>query len=77
METLRDAQFQRSESPDPSRHTPTTYDTVNPEDDWLDEVDEDDMDFEPTGEESEDVEFFDPAEEEEDGDFHGTNSGGQ
>lgn len=71
MDSLRDAQLERTQSPDPSRHTPNAYDAVATESDWLDEVDDDDMDLEPDAEESEDVEFFDPTEEEDDFDFHG------
>ena len=53
----------RSESPDPTSHIPNIYDT---------EVDEndDDMDFEPTTEGSEDIEYFE-ATEEDDFEYHG------
>lgn len=71
MDGLRDTQMERAQSPDPSRHTPNAYDAVATESDWLDEVDDDDMDFEPDAEESEDAEFFDPSDEEDDVDFHG------
>ena len=71
MDDLRNFQLERTQSPDPSRHTPNAYDAVATESDWLDEVDDDDMDFEPDAEESEDLEFFDPSEEEDDVDFHG------
>jgi len=50
------------------------YDAIPSESDWVDEVDDDDMDFEPPTDESEDIEFFDPAEEEEEDEnteFHG------
>lgn len=33
------------------------------EGEWLDEGDDDDMDFEPTTDDSEDAEFFDPLED--------------
>ena len=50
----------RSESPNPSSHTANVYDT---EGEGLDEDDNnDDMDFEPTTDDSEDTEFFDPLE---------------
>lgn len=50
----------RGESPDPSSHIPNIYDV---EGEWLDQEDDDDMDFEPTTDDSEDVEFFDPSED--------------
>ena len=56
------------DSPDPSSHAVTVYD---PEGEWVDEeddIDDDDMEYEPTTEDSEDVEFF---ETEDDGEFHG------
>ena len=60
----------RSESPDPSSHASNIYDTGGAEGEWVDEEDDDDMDFEPTTDDSEDVEFFD-LQEDDDGDFHG------
>lgn len=72
MEPLRNPHIERSESPDPSSHPTNIYDTENPESEWVDDVDDDDMDFEPTTDESEDIEFFDPNEEDEDAEFHGT-----
>jgi len=60
----------RSESPDPASHAANIYDPSGNEGEWLDETDDDDMDFEPTTDESEDVEFFDPTEDA-DADFHG------
>ena len=57
----------RSESPDPASHATNIYDT---EGEWLDEEADDDMDFEPTTDESEDIEFFDPSDVVE-ADFHG------
>ena len=59
-----------STSPDPASHATNIYDTPNNEGEWEDEADDDDMDFEPTTDESEDVEFFDPAEDVE-AEFHG------
>ena len=61
----------RSESPDPASHAATIYDTTSTEGEWEDEPDNDDMDFEPSTDESEDAEFFDPREEPE-ADFHGS-----
>lgn len=74
MEDLPAFRDSHPESPDPSSHAANVYDTVANESDWVDEVDDDDMDFEPPTNESEDTEFFDPAEEEEeeeDTEFHG------
>ncbi|KAL8953986.1 MAG: hypothetical protein Q9222_000196 [Ikaeria aurantiellina] len=59
----------RNGSPDPSSHATNIYDTEDAEGEWLDEVDDDDMDFEPTTDDSEDLEFFDPAEDAE-AEFH-------
>lgn len=56
-------------SPDPATHAVTIYD---PEGEWVDEeedLDNDDMEFEPTTEDSEDIEFFET--EDDDGEFHG------
>lgn len=50
----------RGDSPDPSSHTMNIYE---PEGEWLDEEDDDDMDFEPITDDSEDAEFFDPSED--------------
>ena len=71
MDSLQDAQSERPDSPDPSSHAVNAYDAVPTESEWVDEMDDDDMDFEPATDESEDIEFFDPAEEE-DTEFHGT-----
>lgn len=60
----------RAQSPDPSSHATNIYDIENGQDEWLDEEDDDDMDFEPATDESEAMEFFDPAEAEE-SEFHG------
>lgn len=60
----------RIESPDPASHAVNIYDTSGTEGEWFDETDDDDMDFEPTTDESEDAEFFDPAEDPE-AVFHG------
>ena len=71
METPRETQSERAESPDPSSHAANAYDAAATGNDWVDDGDDDDMDFEPTTtDESEDIEFFDPAEEE-DTEFHG------
>ena len=60
----------RSESPDPASHAANVYDVPSNEGDWEDETDNDDIDFEPTTDESEDAEFFDPTEDVE-ADFYG------
>ena len=57
----------RTESPDPASHAANIYDTEN---DWVDEQDDDDMDFEPTTESSEDNDYFEAAEDD-DMEFHG------
>ncbi|KAL8708258.1 MAG: hypothetical protein Q9220_006835 [cf. Caloplaca sp. 1 TL-2023] len=62
----------RNDSPDPSSHATNIYDTEDAEGEWVDEADDDDMDFEPTTDDSEDVEFFDPAEDVE-AEFHDVN----
>lgn len=59
---------ERSDSPDPSSHATNTYDTV-PGESEIDELDDDDMDFEPTTDDSEDAEFLDADGGTED--FHG------
>lgn len=76
MATPQPSEVGRRESPDPASHATNIYDASNnetaSEDD--DENDIDDMDFEPTTDESEDAEFFDPTEDVE-ADFHGMASG--
>lgn len=74
MEDSIDSRANRPASPDPSSHAVNVYDAIPSESDWVDEVDDDDIDFEPPTDESEDIEFFDLAEEEEeeeDMEFHG------
>ena len=71
MATSSASEAIRNESPDPASHAPNIYDTASNEEAWLDETDDDDMDFEPTADESEDVEFYDPTEDTE-AEFHGT-----
>lgn len=64
----------RNESPDPSSHALNSYDAA--EEDWVDEEDDDGMDYEPTTDDSEDLEFFETTEEdEEDGEYQGTGCG--
>lgn len=58
----------RTESPDPASHAANIYDASVTE--WQDETDDDDMDFEPSTDESEDAGFFDPSEDPE-AEFHG------
>ena len=54
-------------SPDPASHAANLYDI---ESDMLDEID-DDMDFEPTTEYSDENEFFEATEDDDD-EYHGT-----
>ena len=56
------------ESPDPESHARNAYDDGAAE--WIDDGDDDDMDFQPTTESSDDNEFFDPEEDVE-AEFHG------
>lgn len=56
-----------SESPDPASHASNIYDN---EGDWVDEENDDDMDFEPTTEDDEQIEYFEATEDEEN-EFHG------
>lgn len=70
MATSQNNEVSRSESPDPSSYAATIYDASGNEGEWLDETDDDDMDFEPATDESEDIEFFDPEEDSDTG-FHG------
>lgn len=58
-------------SPDPSSHASNVYDAEEAGGEWLDgDDDDDDMDYEPTVDDSEDAEFFDLSEDT--GiDFHG------
>ena len=69
MTTPSEANSGRGASPDPASHAANVYDAAEGE--WEDELDNDDMDFEPTTEDSEDIEFFEATEDEED-EFHGT-----
>ena len=57
-----------SDSPDPASHSVNIYDTAEGE--WIDEEDDDDMEYEPTTGDSEDIEFFETEEDEMD--YHGT-----
>lgn len=73
MESRQEPQAERSASPDPASHASNVYDASTTDSAWIDELDDDDMDFEPETEESEDIEFFDLADgEEEDAEYHGT-----
>ncbi len=57
------------DSPDPASHAVTVYDA---EGEWVDEeddIDDDDMEYEPTTEDSEDLEYFETEDDE--GEFHG------
>ena len=72
MSASRETASGRNESPDPSSHSLNSYDVA--EEEWVDDEDEDGMDYEPTTDESEDIEFFETTEEdqEEDEDYQGT-----
>ncbi|MCJ1356489.1 MAG: hypothetical protein MMC33_006484 [Icmadophila ericetorum] len=61
----------RTESPDPASHAANIYDT---EGDWVDDPDDDDMDFEPTTEDSEDNEYFEAADDD-DMEYHDADDG--
>ena len=71
MASPQEPQLARSESPDPASHASNIYDTSGTEGEWEEETDDDDMDFEPSTDESEDAEFFDPSEDPE-AEFHGS-----
>ena len=70
MAPSQSPEVSRGISPDPASHAANIYDVSGNEGEWFDEEDDDDMDFEPTTDESEDNEFFDPTEDPE-ADFHG------
>lgn len=70
MDTSQPSHNDCSSSPDPLSHTANIYDASGAEDEQLAETDNDDMDFQPTTDESEDAEFFDPSEDVE-AVFHG------
>ncbi len=70
MATSDGPEATRRESPDPASHAANIYDASGTEGEWQDETDYDDMDFEPTTDESDAAEFFDPTEDPE-ADFHG------
>ena len=64
----------RSGSPDFASHAANIYDATETEGQWEEETDDDDMDFEPSKDESEDAEFFDPLEDPE-AEFHDAEDG--
>lgn len=70
MASPQEHREERSESPDPSSHTRNTYDAATVESE-CDETEDDDLDYEPPDEESEELEFFESTEDA-DGDFQGT-----
>lgn len=70
MASSERSETNRTDSPDPASHATNIYDAPVTEGEWEDETDDDDIDFEPTTDESEEVEFFDPNEDPEAG-FHG------
>lgn len=71
MEASQNIAEARGESPDPSSHALNIYDPETIEDEWVDEEEDDDMDFEPPADESDDSEHSMPEETEE-VEFQGT-----
>ena len=71
MSTGEEAQLRQSQSqsPDPSSHIFNVYDIAGSEN-GTDELDDDDMDFEPTTDEGENADFLDADGNDEE--FHGT-----
>lgn len=63
MSTHSTPDHDRHESPDPGSHVLNIYDNQNDEGEWFDGGEDDDMDFEPTTDASEDTEFFEPSED--------------
>jgi len=74
MSPASPSHLSHSGSPDPTSDATNIYDTTAAQADWVDEEDDDDMEFVQTTDESEDVEFFDPSEDVEAA-FHGIRSG--
>ncbi|KAL8972209.1 MAG: hypothetical protein Q9183_000667 [Haloplaca sp. 2 TL-2023] len=76
MNSLEAESTASDESPDPSSHANNVYDiadTGDTEDQWLEEEDDDDMDFQTTtADDSEDVDFFETTEG--DVEFQGTDA---
>ena len=70
MATSQTSEPSQAESADSASRAATNCDTTSTEGEWEDETGDDDMDFEPTTDGSEDAEFFDPTEDVE-ADFHG------
>ena len=70
MASSQNAETNHSQSPDPTAHVASTDGASGDENGWVDETDDDDMDFEPATEESEDAEYFDTVDDDE-ADFHG------
>ena len=54
MSTGQAARAERTESPDPSRHVTNAYDGIA----FESELDDDDMDFEPSTDDNEDPDFL-------------------
>ena len=69
MSTSQGAQVERTESPDPSSHATNVYDSI------ASELDDDDMDFEPSTDDNEDPDFLDADGDGDD--FHGMGYGSQ
>ena len=69
MDAISESLSRQTESPDPASHAANVYDAPVRESD-IDELDDDDMDFEPASDDSEDAEYFDA--DEDDQDYRGT-----
>ncbi|KAL8759576.1 MAG: hypothetical protein Q9199_000699 [Rusavskia elegans] len=63
-----------NDSPDPSSHATNIYDIEDAGGESFDEEDDDDMDFEPMADDSEDLDFFDTTDEAE-AEFHDADDG--
>ena len=65
MDRLLETLSRQTGSPDPASHAANAYDTPARESE-IDELDDDDMDFEPASDDSEDAEYFDADENDQD-----------
>ncbi|KAG8534235.1 uncharacterized protein KY384_001079 [Bacidia gigantensis] len=63
MATQASTEDKRSRSPDPDSHALNSYDQSTAESEWVDEDENDDIDFELGSDESEENNFFEPNEE--------------
>lgn len=65
MDRLLESLSRQTESPDPASHAANAYDASVRESE-IDELDDDDIDFEPASDDSEDAEYFDADEDDQD-----------